>query len=197
MGKSSYDKIRKQEAQGCAIHIGSGWKQVEDRRKKGSGGDGACLCTHLVSPEELVHVVWMVEPSALNRLATSSFVTWVQAGRGGGEWESGGHACTRRVGKKEGCRLVESTVFAATLLSLKVDDSSLTLGRQPTFFSSLNSGFVRSRSSRTCRVACEDWFVVSGGRRGDWYRVRAGCCDRVWSASVSRAIACGSTMWWW
>lgn len=79
-----------------------GWKQAEGRDEKGLGRRrGACVCTHRVSPEELVQVVWMVEPSALNRLATSSFVTWVQAGRGGGERESGGHACTRRVGKIE------------------------------------------------------------------------------------------------
>ena len=79
-----------------------------------------------------------------------------------------------------------------TLLSLKVDDSSLTLGRQPTFFSSLNSGFVRSRSSRTCRVVCEHRYVVSGGRRGDRYRVRAGCRDRVWSAGQPSDRAWGN-----
>jgi len=50
-------------------------------------------------------------------------------------------------------------------LSLKVDDSSLTLGRQPTFFSSLNSGFVRSRSSRTYRVVCGVWCGVWGVSR--------------------------------
>jgi hypothetical protein len=71
--------------------------------KKGSGGDAACVCTHRVSPEELVQVVWMVEPSALNRLATSSFVTWVQAGRGGGERErrgEGTHASAAWVKKR-------------------------------------------------------------------------------------------------
>ena len=92
-------------------------------RKKGSGGDAARVCTHRVSPEELVQVVWMVEPSALNRLATSSFVTWVEAGRGSGARErGGGHACIRRVVRKRhgagpAIASKSASVFAGTLLS--------------------------------------------------------------------------------